>query len=121
MRLFLIFATLVYGLFGLGLLAIPGLFLSPYGVALNTGGVMMCRVLGAGLIGLAITFWQARGEPVKGAVGGIVLGNFIYNLIDVVVLLVSMYRGELGELSWGPIGLHAVLMLGFGWLTVRRI
>lgn len=121
MRLFLIFATLVYGLFGLGLLLIPGLFLSPYGIDLNTAGMMMCRLLGSALVGLALVFWQMRREPLAGVAASVVLANFIYNLIDVVVLLVSMYRGELGVLAWGPIGLHIVLMLGFGWLTVRRI
>lgn len=120
MRSFLIFATLVYGVFGLGLLAIPGLFLSPYGIDLNTAGMMMCRLLGSALVGLAIVFWQVRGEAPLGAVGSVVLGNFIYNLVDVVVLLASMSRGELGVLAWGPIGLHVVLTLGFGWLTLRR-
>lgn len=120
MRAFMIFAALDYGLFGLGLLTIPALFLAPYGVELNTSGLMMCRLLGSALIGLAIVLWWARGEALKGVAGSLVLSNFVYNLIDVAVLSVAMHRGELGVLGWGPIGLHVVLTAGFGWLTLRR-
>jgi hypothetical protein len=119
-RGFLTFTTIVYGLFGLGLLAIPGPFLAPYGLDLNSAGQLMCRVLGSALIGLAITFWRTRGAQRTPAVAGLMQGSFLYNAVDTVALLVAMQRGELGVLAWGPIGLHLVMALGFGWFSFRR-
>ncbi|MDQ0462823.1 hypothetical protein QO010_000571 [Caulobacter ginsengisoli] len=120
MRGFLIFTTVVYGFFGLGLLAIPAPFLSPYGISVDMGGQLMCRILGAALLGFAWVFWSVRSAKREGAMLAVLRGSFVYNAIDTVVLLIAMNRGELGVLSWGPIGLHIVMALGFGWFGLRR-
>lgn len=117
MRGFLIFTTIVYGIFGLGLLAIPAPFLSPYGIDLDVGGQLMCRVLGSALLGFAWVFWTARAAGREGVMGAVLVGSFLYNAIDAVILLIAMYRGELSILAWGPIGLHLVMTVGFGWLA----
>ncbi len=118
MRGFLIFTTIVYGVFGLGLLAIPGPFLAPYGIALETGGELMCRILGSALLGFAWVFWSARAAGREGVMAAVLVGSFVYNAIDTVTLLIAMYRGELGLLAWGPIGLHFVMTVGFGWFAL---
>jgi len=66
LRAWLIIATALYALFGLGLLFAPAQFMILYGVQLGDSGVFMSRILGAALTGFALLFWWGRDADASG-------------------------------------------------------
>jgi hypothetical protein len=115
---FLIFASIAYAIFGLGLLLVPAEFMAPFGVPLDAAGALMSRILGSALVFLAVLFWLVRTD-VSPAARAICGTQALYNAVDIVVLVMAISAGTMGVLGWMPVGLHAVLAVGFAW-TWRR-
>ena len=112
---FVIFVFFSYAIFGLGLLIVPVEFMLPFGVALDTAGALMSRVLGSALAALAILFWLVRGEIASGPARSLFLTQALYNAVDIVVLAMAISVGTMGILGWMPVALHVVLAAGFTW------
>jgi hypothetical protein len=115
---FLIFAAIAYAIFGLGLLLVPAEFMAPFGVTLDVAGVLMSRILGSALVFLAALFWLVRTDA--GPAARTIFGTqALYNAVDILVLVMAISAGTMGVLGWMPVGLHAVLAIGFA-LSWRR-
>jgi hypothetical protein len=119
LRLFLTLATLVFGIFGVGLLAAPGPFMQPFGLSFEQGGVLMSRVLGAALIGFGAALWLSRGADVAAA-RPLLIGGLIYNLLDLPINILAIQSGAMNAVGWVAVGLHLALAAGFGWFGLSR-
>lgn len=120
---FLVICTVIYGVVGIGLVLIPGPFLAPFGVALNAGGTLISRVAGAALIGFAITFWVGRDASLSPLMRGLLLGNFVYHVLDLVTDGTAVASGVLNVVGVLFVILHVLLGLGFGyflWFGTRE-
>jgi len=117
--LFLAFASIVFGIFGAGLVVAPGAFMQPFGLAFDDAGTLMSRVLGAALIGFALAMWLSRAAD-PAAVRPLLIGGFAYNLIDLPINIAAILTGAMNALAWVNIGLHLILAAGFGWFALRR-
>lgn len=120
-KTFLPIAAVLYVGFGIGLLLVPVLFMSTYGVALDAGGALMARILGAALIGFAILFWRVRNLTPSSALHALFLASFVYNLIDLPIVTIATVTGVMSALGWSAVGLHVFLAAGFGYLTFKPV
>lgn len=115
LNIFLVIAAILYGVFGIGMVLIPGQVFTPQGITLNDGGQLLARTFGAALIGFAVIFWQARRSENSSALRPILLGNAIYILIEVIVLVLGVLSGVGNALAWPGIVIDLLLLVGFGY------
>jgi hypothetical protein len=113
--------ALIYAGFGIGLLLIPAQFMTTYGVTLDSSGAFMARILGSSLTGFALIFWWNRKQPVSDRTQFfILLGSFIYNLMDLPVVLMGTLNHVMSSMGWIPVGLHVFLAATFGYFVIKR-
>ena len=127
MKLLLIIASVIEAVAGLALLLIPTVAVSMLlGDPLDTPtGLVVGRIAGAALVGLAIACWQARNGERGNPATGVVEAMSFYNFAAAMVLVCAGIRLDLrSALLWPAILLH----LGLGawcvmtlWFTRRRI
>jgi len=110
--------AVVYGLVGIGLLAIPTEFLSPFAVGLNAGGVWITRIAGAALIGFAVTFWLGRNAGPSPLRRGLLAGNLSYHVLDLLTKGAAMASSVLNAFGAIFVILHLLLGLGFGYFLL---
>lgn len=116
----IIWAVLYIG-FGLGLLIIPVQFMATYGVSLDDSGVLMARILGAALTAYALTFWLNRNIPsTEKGWYNLLLTSFIYNIVDIPIVLMATLNGVMNSMGWMPVGLHVFLAATFGYFAFRK-
>ncbi|HMQ47569.1 MAG TPA: hypothetical protein PKA00_14700 [Saprospiraceae bacterium] len=113
--------VVLYISFGLGLLIIPVQFMATYGVSLDSNGTLMARVLGAALTAYALTFYFNRNIPVsdKGWYH-LLLASFIYNVLDIPIVLMATLNGVMNSMGWIPVGLHVFLAATFGYFVFKK-
>jgi hypothetical protein len=116
----IIWAVLYIG-FGLGLLIIPIQFMAPYGVTLDSSGILMARSSGAALSAYALAFYLNRNTAAtdKGWYN-LLLVSFIYNIVDIPILLMATLDGVMNSMGWMPVGLHVFLAVTFGYFTFKK-
>jgi hypothetical protein len=116
----IIWAVLYIG-FGLGLLIIPVQFMAPFGVTLDSSGTLMARSFGAALTAYALTFYLNRNTAAtdKGWYN-LLLTSFIYNIVDIPILLMATLDGVMNSMGWMPVGLHVFLAATFGYFTFKK-
>jgi hypothetical protein len=105
--------------FGAVFLTIPDILLAAHGASLNSGGVLLGRVLGASLLGMACIFWGLRGQT-SAAQWPALLAGVIYNGLDVVVGTQAVIGGVLNGKGWGLVIFHALLASAFGYFALMR-
>ena len=116
----LIWAVLYIG-FGLGLLFIPVTFMATYGVTLDAGGNLMARILGAALIASALTFYFNRDIPSSDKSWyNLLLTSFIYNILDIPIVLMATLGGVMNSMGWIPVMLHVFLAGTFGYFVFNK-
>jgi hypothetical protein len=92
---FLQICAVIYALVGIGLFAILTEFLSPFVVGLNAGGVWISRIVGAALLGFAITFWLGRNAPPSPLRHGLLAGNLAFHVLDLFTNGLAIASGVL--------------------------
>ena len=127
MKLLLIIAAVIEAVTGLALLLLPTVAVSALlGGPLDTAnGLVVGRIAGAALVGLAIACWQARNGERGSAATGVVEAMTFYNFAAAMVLVYAGIRWDLrSALLWPAIVLH----VGLGawcvmtlWFTRRKI
>lgn len=116
----IIWAVLYIG-FGLGLLIIPVQFMATYGVTLDSNGALMARILGAALTAYALTFYLNRNiaSTDKGWYN-LLLTSFIYDIVDIPIVLIATLNGVMNSMGWMPVGLHVFLAATFGYFAFKK-
>lgn len=113
--------SLLYAVFGLGLLFVPTVFMSQYGIALDAGGSVVTRVLGAAVLSFAVVFYLNRhlpaGEPAQ---HHLLAANFLYNLIDIPILLLAVLGGTMNAMGWVPLIVHIFLAASMGYFAFGK-
>ena len=119
LRTWLVICTVVYAVFGIGLLAAPNPFLAIYGFQVNPGGELLARVLGSALTAYAVIFATMRDFD-AGATRAVLLGSVIYNVVDVIVVTSYILDGVVNAVGWPVVALHVFLTAGFGYFLLAR-
>ena len=115
---FLAIAAVVYAAFGLGLLFTPELVATIFGTSLNAGGVQAARILGAALIGYTLICWWSR--EAAGGLQAVLRGNFVYNILGVLLALYVTTSGIWGQVGWVAVIIHLGLLIGFGYFAMGK-
>lgn len=111
--IFLIVATVLYGLSGLVMLLAPEQFFKPQGITLDDIGRLLAHALGATSIGFAVIFWQVRKAESSSALRAILLGSAVYIIIEVAVLVIGVLSGIGNAMAWVGIAIDLLLAIGF--------
>jgi hypothetical protein len=116
---FLMITTVVYALFGLGLLFAPHLVASLYGTSFNVGGETAARLFGALLLGTAgVHFWACESED-SVALTAILRGGLIYSLIALVLSLWFTWSAMWGAFGWSAVILFVLFSAGYAYYASR--
>lgn len=112
--LFIINAILAI-LFGLGFILAPEAVLAPYGIATDSAGIALARLLGVSFIEVGILAWLARNIESTSAVRVITLAYFIGNAVGFIVTLIDQLGGLANALGWTTVAIYLLLALGYGY------
>jgi hypothetical protein len=116
---FLLVATLIYAVFGLGLLLVPGPFMAAYDVQFDADGTLLARVAGALLLSFGVALFLSRNAD-PAAARPLLLAGLVYNLIELPVTLMAIQSGVMNTMGWLPFALHVGLVALFGWYVRAR-
>jgi hypothetical protein len=112
-KLVLTASAVVFGIFGVGWLIVPGIFYK-YWAIVPDSNQYMGRRYGAFMVGLMVISWLVRNVPNTPARRAILMGSFVcWVLTDALSLYGAL---ALGLNAWWPFGVELVLVVGFAWV-----
>ncbi|MBP6794491.1 MAG: hypothetical protein KA143_05535 [Saprospiraceae bacterium] len=111
----------LYLTFGLGLLIVPKLFMSTYGVELDASGQLMARILGSALFAYAVVFWINKNISIsEKSWYNLLLASCLYNIMDTPIVLTATLNGTMNSLGWIPVFLHVFLGISMGSFLLKK-
>ena len=116
---FLTAVAVLYAIFGAAFVVAPDALMTLNGAPLNSGGVLLGRVLGASLLGFALIYWSVK-DHAREAVQPMLYAGLVYNSIDIVVGYHAITTGVMNSLAWGLVTLHVLLTLGFAYFAIAK-
>jgi len=117
---FLMIATVVFALFGLGLLLAPHFVASIYGTSFNPGGETAARLFGALLLASACVYFWAREAEDSVALTAVLRGGAIYSVIALILSLWFTTGGMWGAFGWSAVILFILLAAGFAYYAMGK-
>ncbi|MFC1583515.1 hypothetical protein ACFL4U_02410 [Candidatus Neomarinimicrobiota bacterium] len=118
-NLFLINAIIAL-FFGAVFVLMPEDTLAQYGVKLvPKGAILVARLFGSALLGLAIITWFARSFS-RDVQQDIILGLFVLDGVGFVVTLLAQLDGAVNSLGWTTVAIYLLLTLGFGYFRFLK-
>jgi hypothetical protein len=103
-------------LYGIGLLFIPTIMFSWFGLTLTKDLTFFFFFFGAALLGYAVIFWMTRGDLPSEARRYIILGEVVHSLIATIIWIIAIVGGIGNTLMFLPLFSHASLAIWFGIL-----
>ncbi len=114
----MIVSAVIYAIFGIAFVLVPGLVLGLY------GGMSMepltDHVLGAALIGFAVLNGFARDAKQGEALQAIMLANLVFNAIGFIAILLQQLSGGPNALGWSTVLISLLLALGFAYFQFMK-
>jgi hypothetical protein len=111
----MLLSAVVAGVFGLGLVVVPGTVLATYGVTAGAAILYMGQVYGAALIGIAVLSWFAKDAAASEARTAIVRGLFVFNGVALVVSIVAQLDHVMNAVGWSAVAIYALFTLGWAY------
>lgn len=106
--------------FGVVFVLFPNDTMAQYGVnMMSKGAVLIARLFGSALLGLAIISWFTRSFA-KDAQQNTVLGLFVVAGVGFVISLLAQLDGAVNELGWSTVAIYLLLTLGFGYFRFLK-
>jgi hypothetical protein len=100
--------------FGVLLLAAPGMLFGILGGNLNATGMFAAREYGAAMIGALFLTWMARHVRATDARRAILFDLLVYDGIGVVITVAAIFSGVLNALGWGIVGVYLLFTVWSG-------
>ena len=113
-RALLITKAVVCLLFGLFLLAAPGVLFGLLGGNLSSAGMFAAREYGAALIGSLLLMWFAKDVTAVDARRAILLYLFVYDAIGVIITVAAIISKTLNALGWGVVVVYLLFAVWSG-------
>jgi hypothetical protein len=118
---FSIIWAFIHIVFALGLLIVPVLFLSQFGVTIDNNGTLPAQILGGAFTALALIYYWNRNIPATDtAQHNILLASFIFHVISIPVVVMATLNGPMNAMGWLPVSLHLFLAVTFGYFSFRK-
>jgi len=113
-RALLLTKAVVCLLFGLFLLAAPGVLFGLLGGNLNSVGMLAAREYGAALIGSLLLMWFAKNVTAADARRAILFYLFVYDAIGVIITVAAIISKTLNVLGWGVVAVYLLFAVWSG-------
>ncbi len=108
--------TVIALLFGLAFVLIPATALGWYGIdLLPKAGILMSRLFGSALLGIAILTWLVRSQGASEARTAIITGLLLHDALGFIVGLLAQLDGVANQLGWSTVIIYLLLALGYGY------
>lgn len=120
LRSLLLLAGVIALGFGLAFLFVPRPMLALYGVAVDSGIVLVSRFFGAALVQLGMVLYLIRDVGDLRTQRGVVIGSFLGSLAGLVVALTGQFWGVVNQLGWSTVAIYGLLTLGYGSFMFGR-
>jgi hypothetical protein len=121
LRKILIIIMAIFSLvWGVGFILTPKFFWSLYGIALDSQGVYMSRLLGTLFFMLGLILWLAKGDPGSIALRAILIGLFIGNALGFILALIGQLTVDISALGWVGVLSFLLFALGFGYTLIKK-
>jgi hypothetical protein len=119
-NVFFTIVAIIFVVFGVGQILAPQELMGLYGLNFNPAGVLMTRVFGTVVIGLAIIYWACRNAAASPLLQAVIYAGVISNAADVVVAWYGISTGVLNTMGWALVILHALLTIGFAYFAFGK-
>jgi hypothetical protein len=113
-RVLLVTKALVCLLFGLFLLAAPGVLFGLLGGNLSSAGMFAAREYGAAMIGSLLLMWFAKNVTAADARRAILLYLFVYDAIGVIITVAAIISKTLNALGLGVVAIYLLFAVWSG-------
>ena len=113
-RALLLTKALVCLVFGLILLAAPGVMFRMLGSTLGSAGMVAAREYGAAMIGILLLTYLARNISTAEARRAILVALLVYNAIGVIITVVAILSQVFNPLGWGIVAVYLLFAVWAG-------
>jgi hypothetical protein len=113
-RALLVTKAVVCLLFGLFLLAAPGVLFGLLGGNLSSAGMFAAREYGAAMIGTLLLMWFAKNVAAIDARRAILLNLLVYDAIGVIITVAAIISKTLNALGWGVVAVYLLFTVWSG-------
>ena len=121
MKTFLIIASLISLVFGVGMVLFPYQAVSMYDIQLDVSGQFIARYFGAALLGLSTIFFEMRNtRTFEGMVKTGLLGGLVFAIFLLIVSIWDAFVGTHNALIWLNVALGVFFTVGFGYFYFRK-
>lgn len=104
---------------GVGFVLAPEQVAAGYGMATSAATVLMSRLFGAALVGLALIFWFARtGSPEF--TRSVFIANVVGNIVGLIVVAAGTIAGTLNAMGWFAALIYLFGAAGSGYFLKAR-
>lgn len=104
---------------GVGFLLVPEQVAASYGMATSAATLLMARLFGAALIGLALIFWFSRDGSFE-SVRGVFIATIIGNTAGLIVVVMGTMAGTLNGMGWLAALIYLFGAAGSGYFVMAR-
>src|SRR6266571_8525040 len=84
---------------GVGFVLVPEQVAASYGMASSAATLLMARLFGAALVGLALIFWFAR-DGSSESMRGVFIATIVGNTVGLIVVVMGTTAGTLNSMGW---------------------
>ena len=117
-RALLVTKAVVCLVFGVFLLAAPGVLFGLLGGALSAAGMFAAREYGAAMIGTLLLTYLARNIAASDAKRAILVDLLVYDAIGVIITMLAIFSQVLIALGWGVVAVYVLFTVWAGLLLL---
>ena len=117
---FLTITALIYIPSGIAMILMPHTIFGLLGFDLGVDGAILGKVTGAAILGMGLMNFYSRNSSFTPSLKGIIIGNMVYHILDVIFIATAVYGELLNEVSRGMIVFHGVLAFGFAYYILKK-
>ena len=104
---------------GVGFVLIPEQVAASYGMASSAATLLMARLFGAALVGLALIFWFAR-DGSSESVRAVFIATIVGNTAGLIVVAMGTIAGTLNAMGWVAALIYLFGAAGSGYFLMAR-
>jgi hypothetical protein len=104
---------------GVGFVLIPEQVAASYGMASSAATLLMARLFGAALVGLALIFWFAR-DGSSESVRAVFIATIVGNTAGLIVVVMGTIAGTLNAMGWVAALIYLFGAAGSGYFMMGR-
>ena len=104
---------------GVGFVLVPETVAASYGMATSPATLLMARLFGAALVGLALIFWFSR-DGSSESVRGVFIATIVGNTAGLIVVAMGTAAGTLNAMGWIAALIYLFGAAGSGYFLMAR-